>query len=258
MRISAFFIPFFSLLAGAAGFYLRLMERWDVFDHRTGLPERGAGLTIALISFTIAFLVFILVFSISTSRRHKVPRGFENAFGTDPLTYPLIFTLIGVVWLAGTLMNFFELRSSGVLQSTDIYFTALSAMAAVSVALFAIEMYQDSRRKTTFALSIVPTLFMCFWLILIYRQNASNPVLLDYSYQCLAIIASALGFYFTSGFLYEKPAPGCAIFSYYTSIFFCFITLADNHPLSIRLIYAALIAVNIIHSSMLLRNLRKR
>ena len=119
-------------------------------------------------------------------------------------------------------------------------------------------MFQDSRRKAPFALSVVPTLFVCFWLILMYRQNASNPVLLDYIYKCLALVTSALSFYFTSGFLYGKPAPGKAIFTYFAAIYFCTVTLADDHPLSIKIIYFAMIAVNIVHSSMLLKNLKRK
>jgi len=260
MRISSFFVPFFSLLAGAAGFYLRLMERWDVFvyDGRFWIPERNATVTILLIILTSVFLLLIAMFAISAARKHKAPRGFENAFGTDPISYPFMFTVIGLVWLSGTLMHFFNLRSTDSLQTIDIYFTVLSALSAISVAFFAIEMYQDARRKSTFALSVVPTIFACFWLILIYQANASNPSLLDYCYQSLAIITTALAFYYTSGFLYGKPAPGFSIFTYYASIFFCFVTMADNHPVSIRIIFASFIAINMIHSSMLLKNLRRK
>ena len=249
-------MPFLSLLAGAAGFYLRLVELMNVFDIRTGLPERGAAITIGLLALCAAFLIFALLFSIKVGVKYKSPGKFENAFGTDPLTYPFALSVIGVIWLGATVKYFIDINSVRALLTSELCFSVLSALAAISVAFFAIEMYQDPRRKMTFALSIIPTLFMCFWLILLYKQNAANPVLLSYCYECLAIIASALGFYFTSGFVYNKPAPGKAVFTYFAAIFFCFITLADNHSLTIRLIFAALIAVNITYSSMLIRNLR--
>jgi len=258
MRISAFFVPFFALLAGVGGFYLRLSELWNVFDARSGLPERGAATTIWLLALAAVYLLAIFIFALFASMKHKAPQGFENAFGTDPIAYPVLFILIGIAWLTGTMMYFFELNSSGTLEMIDIYFIALSALSAISTAVFAIEMYQDSRRKSPFALSIVPTVFMCFWLILLYRQNASNPVLLSYGYECLAIVFAALSFYFTSGFLYGKPAPGKSIFAYYAAIFFCLVTMADDHPVSIRVIYAAIIAASTIHSSMLIRNLESK
>ena len=256
MRISAIFMPFFGLLAGAAGFYLRLAELISVFDRITGLPERWAGLTIGLIALSAAFLIFAALFSVRAGLKYKSPAGFENAFGTDPLTYPFAFCIIGIVWFGATVKSFIDQNAVNALVGGELYFTILSALSAISVAFFAIEMYQDPRRKMTFALSIVPTLFMCFWLILLYKQNAANPTLLSYCYQCLAIIASALGFYFTSGFVYNKPAPGKTIFFYLAAIYFCFVTLADAHSTPVRIIFACLIAMNVTYSSMLIRNLR--
>ena len=258
MRLSSVFMPFFALIAGAVGFYLRLMELMNVFDIHTGLPARGSGITIALIAMSALFLLLVLVFCIRAADKHTSPPGFENAFGTDPLTYPFAFSVIGLVWLGATIKQFIDVNAAGALLPSELCFLILSALAAISVAFFAIEMYQDPRRKMTFALSIVPTLFMCFWLVLIYKQNAANPVLLSYCYQCLAVIATALGFYFTSGFVYSKPAPGKTVFFYLAAIYFGFVTLADGHGLTIRLIFAAIIAMNVTYSSMLIRNLRKK
>ena len=258
MRVSAFFVPFIVLLTAVAGFYLRLSERLNVFDPVTGLPQYNAATTIWLIMLSSIFVVAIIVYAIITSLRNKAMEGFENAFGTDPLAYPIIFTLVGIAWIVGTYMYFAELNSAGALTSIDIYFIIFSAITAISVTFFAIEMYQDSRRKAPYLLSVVPTLFMCFWLILMYRQNASNPILLSYVYQCIAIVACALSFYFTAGFLYGKPAPGKSIAAYYTAIYFCAVTLADDHPISIKVIFCALIVANLVHSTMLLKNLQSK
>jgi len=256
LRISSVFIPFFALLAGAGGFYLRLTELLTVFDRRTGLAERGAGVTIALICLTAVFVLLAFVFALRAAVKHKAPEGFENAFGTGALAYPFIFALIGIVWLGATVKQFIDLNALDSYPAIQTYFLILSAISAISVTLFAIEMYRDPRRKVIFTLSIVPTIFMCFWLILLYRQNATNPVLLSYAYQCLAVIAAALGFYFTSGFVYNKPAPGKAIFTYLAAIYFCFVTLADDNSLGIKLIFAAIITANVIFASMLIRNLK--
>lgn len=250
-------MPFFTLVAGATGFYLRLVELMDVFDEN-GLPQRGAGITYALIAVSVAVLVVITIFSIFAVAKHKAPVGFENAFGTDPLAYPISFSLIGIVWFVATIMRFIELRAVQPLPTIELIFMILSALSAISITLFAIEMYQNPRSKTKFALSLMPSLFMCFWLIFLYRQNASNPVLLSYCYEVLAIITAALGFYFTSGFVYNKSAPGKAIFSYSAAIYFCFVTLADKNPISIKLIIGAMIGLNVVHVSMLIRNLKWR
>jgi len=258
MRIAAFFMPLFALISGAVGYYLRLTELMNVIETRTGLPVRGAQETYMLIAVSGAFLLLTLVFCIHSSVKRQSPGGFENAFGTDPLTYPFSFSIIGLVWLGATIKHFLDFNATGSLPMIEIYFSVLSALSAVAVAFFAVEMYQDPRRKSTFALSIVPTIFMCFWLIVMYRQNATNPVLLKYAYQCLAIIVSALAFYYTSGFVYNKPAPGKTIFCYFAAIYFCFVTLADNHSLPVKIIFIAIIAMNVVYSSKLLRQMRRK
>ncbi|MCL2152549.1 MAG: hypothetical protein FWH57_06270 [Oscillospiraceae bacterium] len=256
MRLSSVFMPFFTFVAGAAGFYIRLMELVNAFDEETGLPRRGADITNALIAVSIVFLLFILIFSIRVAVKHKSENGFENAFGTYPVAIPIVFTLIGAIWIGATVMYYMNLNVTGPIPATELVFLILSAFSAISVAFFAVEMFQDPQRKTKFTLSVVPSLFVCYWLIIIYRQNAANPVLLSYCYQCLAVIASALGFYYTSGFVYGKLAPGKAVFCYFSAVYFSFVTLADKHALSIKIIFAALIAVNTIHASRLIKNLR--
>jgi len=258
MRISSFLLPFFTILAGIGGYYLRLSERLNVFDAVTGLPDRNAATTFWLIVLSCVLVAGVLIFSIRVAARHKALSGFENAFGTDPFAYPVVFAFIGVIWLIGTFLYFFGLNLNELFSISDMLFMAFSAIASVSVTLFAIFMYQDSRRNSLYALSIAPTVFICFWLVLLYKENASNPILLSYVYQSTALVATALCFYFTSGFLYGKPAPGKAVFAYYTSIYFCIVTLADGHPFGVNMIIVAIIAMNIVHSFMLLRNLQSK
>ena len=258
MRISAFLMPLFSILAGIAGFLFRRSEHLNVIDAISGLPIRGAGETFGLFAYSLIFIAIVLVFSIIASIKHKALQGFESAFGTDPIAYPVIFVLIGMLWIAGTYLYVINLASNRDIAVDDIMFITFSTLSAVSVTFFAIEMYQDSRRNAPYALSVVPTLFLCFWLVMVFRENATNPVLISYSYQSLAIVFSALGFYFTAGFLYGKPAPGRAIFAYNLAIFFGIITLADDHPFGIVLLIYAIIAAHVVYSVMLIKNLQRK
>ena len=251
-------MPLIALVSGAAGFFLRLNELNNIFDAKTGLPERGAAETHTLIAVSAAFLLIVIVFSIIVSVRRTSYRRFENAFGTDPLSYPFTFAAIALVWLGATAKHIFDQFAIEPLPMIELYFSGLSAVAAISVAVFAVEMYQDPRRKMTFAMSIVPTIFTCFWLGIMYRDNASNPILLKYVYQCLAIIASALAFYFTSGFVYNKPAPGKTLFFYFAAIYFCFVTLADGHAITIKIIFSAILAMNVVYSAKLIRHLHPK
>jgi len=257
MRVSAFLLPLFSILAGIGGFLFRRSEHINVFDVITGLPVRDAPV-FGLAIYSLIFVIIVVVFAVRASIKHKALDGFESAFGTDPLLYPVIFVLIGMLWIAGTYLHFANIAGNREISVDDILFITFSALSAISVTFFAIEMYQDSRRNAPYALSVVPTLFLCFWLILVFRDNSTNPTLISYSYQSLAIVASALGFYFTAGFLYGKPAPGRAIFAYNSAIFFSIITLADDHSFGITLLIYAIISANVVYSVMLIRNLQRK
>jgi hypothetical protein len=152
-------------------------------------------------------------------------------------------------------MHFLSVRTSEYMQNAEIYFAILSALAAISLMLFAIEIFKDPKQKLKFVLSIIPPLFMCFWILSLYRQNAANPVLLTYVYHFLALVSSLLGFYSTSGFVFGKSSPGKTIFFCLAAIYFCFTTLADPHAVGIRVIFGLLIAVNTVNSAMLIRRL---
>ena len=251
-------MPIFALLAGAAGCYLRFTELINVFDIITGLPEKWHKITLSLIALAAFFLLICLVFSARVGAKYASPKGFENAYGTESLAYPFVFTLFGLLWLGATIKHFMEANSSNSLTASDMYFVVLSGLAALAALLFAIEIYQDPKRRTALVLSVIPILFMCFWLILLYKQNATNPILLSYCYYCLAIIATTLSFYYTAGFVFNKASPGRAIFIYLASIFLCFVTIADDHPLSIRLMLLAVMCINTVYSMMLIRNLEKK
>ncbi|MCL2223089.1 MAG: hypothetical protein FWC20_06095 [Oscillospiraceae bacterium] len=255
MKILAVLVPLYAILAGLGGFLLRSRELANVFDPITGLPGRGALTTAVLIAFTLANLLAIGVFSAYIAAKRKPPTGFENTFGADPIFYPILFVLIGIVWLVGTYLIFDSLRLAGELSLSYMYFLILSGLAAICVSVFAIEMFQDCRRKASYALSLVPTVFLCFWLIISYIENATNPVLISYVYRIFAIATAALAFYFTSGFIYNKSAPGKAIASYYASIYFSAVTLADDIHIGQKLIFAAIIAASLIHLSVMLRHL---
>ena len=258
MRITSILIPFIVLIVGVAGFMMRMIELASAFDPVTGLPERDALITTILIGFSIIVFLVAIIFAISTTVRFKVSNDYDNAFGTDSFAYPAIYTAIGTIWLVATIVYFLELYSLGDIESLFQIFAIASSLSAISLIIFAIEVYKNPRRKFLSLLSIIPTLFMCYWLILIYRDNASNPVLLSYAYMCLAIVFSSIGLYFSSGFAIGKTVIGKAIVGYIGATYFCMVTLADDISMSLKLIIGAIAFMNLFNLSSLIRNLQRK
>jgi hypothetical protein len=254
MRKSAVIIPFIALIAGAVGFYLRRIELENVFDG-LGLPVRGASETLVLILVSCAFVLFALICSVFIGLKRSSPHGYENAFGTNTVLYPIFSFLVGIIWLAATVTHFLQINASEYSTNSNIYFAILSALAAISFMLFSIEIFKDPKQKLKLVLSIIPSLFICFWILSMYRENAANPVLLGYVYHFFALVFSLLGFYMTSGFVFDKSSPGRTVFVCLLAIFFCFTTLADPHAAGLRVILALLIAINAVNAAMLIRRL---
>jgi len=258
MRITSFFIPVIVFIVGVLGFALRLTELASVFDPVSGLPERNALITLVLIGFSTLIFLVAFIFAVSTSVRYVVSADYDDAFGTDSFAYPAIYTALCTIWLVATVVYFLELFSLGDMALIDKVFTIASSLSAIFLMIFAIEVYKNPRRKFLALLSIVPTLFMCFWLILIYMDNASNPVLLGYAYKCLAFVFCSLGLYFSTGFSIGKPVIGKAILSYTGATYFCMITLADDYSLSIKLIIGTIAIMNLFNLGSLIRNLQRK
>ena len=254
MRKYAVIVPSLALIAGVFGFFLRRRELDTVFV--TGLPTRGAGVTSGLIILSVAVLFIGFIFSIAVRVKYESPQGFENAFGVRSVAYPSFFMVIGLIWFIAAVMHFSESDPAEAL--VEMYFSLLAGLSAISSVFFAVEVYKNPNRKLKHGLSVVPTLFTCFWLILLYRRNASNPILLIYVYHCLALIASTVSFYLYAGFVFNKSTPGKTIFFCIASIFFCIVTLADEHTFWARVIFAIIIAINFVHGTMLLRNLEHK
>jgi len=258
MRLSAFFMPLFTLIFGILGYRLRLSEQHNVFDSATGLPMHGATTTYALFALTALFLLVVFIFILCAVIRNKSSYRFDLAFGTSSLIYVLVSSVIGAAWGVGTYFYFLELNAENMLSAATVAYIVLSALTALAVIALSLEVFRVTHRRTPYYLCIIPIIFMCFWLILIYSENASNPILLSYAYQIVAIVTTALSFYFTACFVYGKIVTGRALLSYFTSIYFCMVTLADGHPTGVNVVLIAIVAYCTVHSFALIRNLKSR
>jgi len=257
MKKFAVIMPMFIIFVGLNGLYLRYLELANVFDDM-GLNQLGAPVSIVLLVLTAVVIAVLFAFSLYARNSHKASDDFTNAFGTASVVYPISLSLAAIVWVGATIMHFISTNPHTIQLNADLVFTILSILAAVSVMIFSVEVYKDPRRKIVKSWIIAPILFSTFWLGLMYRENVANPILLSYAYYALALIFSVLSFYYLSGFIFHKPSVSKLIFVSFSSIYFCFVTLADPHTIWIRLILIAIIVYNLVHISMLINYLMRK
>lgn len=96
---------------------------------------------------------------------------------------PLLAAAVAVLWVLGLcsgiclfILSLAQLRSSPVSRRTGMYLT-------------------------------IPMFWLCLDLIMLYHENSGNPILSEYSYALLLVIALMISFYSIAGFLFSsKPS----------------------------------------------------
>jgi hypothetical protein len=187
------------------------------------------------------------------------------AYAPDAAPFTIdLFTLSvliagGVMWLAGSVAGLFAAYGTAASRSySDMIFALLSALSALSVMRLARGAYVGRVGGVDRFLSVIPPLFFSYWLIRLYMANASNPVILIYGYECLAVAAAAMCFYFLSGCVYGKFEPGKTVFCLIMTVFLCGTVSADAFTLPERLALGASLLIALANISPFIRRLTKK
>lgn len=268
MRKSAVVIPLAALLAGAIGFIIRQMEVNTGFDSATGFAKRDFQVTNILIGLSVLVIVLAAVFALLASRKYKAENDYTKAFAPKGFVYIALSFILGIGWLAADVLYFIEKRAAALSDAMalpapgvnviDYIFVFLAAVTAVSLLLMARSAYRGHGGSELIAFSVAPSIFFCFWLIILYKDNAANPVLLSYCYQCLAIAAATLSAYFSAGFVFKKSVTGKTLFSFLLTIFFCAVVLADHVILPIKLFFGVTMLFQLMNTVVFIRNLKRK
>ena len=183
-----------SFSAGVGGFLLRRQELASVFDPG-GLAEKNAPVTLAIIAMIAAVIAISIVCGVMAAKKYSMPEGYFKAF--EPLSSAgvIISLIAGLAVIAGAVMFYFDLPAGIPVSPGSLAFIALAAAAGISFAVLAIGAKIKKTGASMCLCGIIPSLFTCLWLIIVYRENNTNPVLLDFYLLCVALYFAALSFY---------------------------------------------------------------
>jgi hypothetical protein len=255
MRKSAAVIPVFALVAGAFGFIIRQMEVNTAFESASGFAKRNALPTTMLIALSGIVIILAVLFAILAMTKFKAENDFSKAFAPKGFLYIGAVFILSLGWLAADVLYFFEKRT--VITVVDIIWIFLAAVTAFSFVFLARGAYKGRGGTELLLFSVIPPIFFCYWLIILYKDNAANPVLLSYCYQCLAIAAAALSFYFSAGFVYKKSVTARSLVSFLVTVYFCAVVLADNIILPLKIMFAVTLILQFVNAFIFIRNLKR-
>ncbi len=252
MRKLAVGLPACTIILAAVAGYIRKTEIDTVFDLVSGLTH-SAPVTYILAALSVFSALVIFFFSLSFRSRKPEP-GFENAFKIKTLLVPVIsFLLFAMMILAAFLYYDYVKKNMDSIIADGILalFAALSGIAFLTISI------NSYRRKSGPELPLcwfVIVIFICYWLIMTYKQKAADPVLLDYVYDALALCSAALAAYYITGFCYNRGSLPKTLFFANMTVYLCIIAFIGTSPVAVKLFYVFTITVMLINSLILLKN----
>ena len=237
MQNEAYKITGFAAVMAAVGFLLRWLQGMNIYDEETGLANRTAGVNFALIALCL-FTVLMLVFWVWRLRRYKASLSYRALDGKS-FVAPVLAILCTVIMVAAGLLMLLhagEYSSPGLRRVLGL-FTVLSGFGPAVLVIDAAKDHKEFLRRL---FSVLLVLHACLFLVTVYKENASNPVVWSFCMEILALCASVMAFYYLAGYQYEEPKPWSCLLTVFLGLFFCAVCVIDDHSTADMLLYAAL------------------
>lgn len=242
-------VPAAVLLLGLLGAFVRRVELRTAFDE-AGLPRRGAAVSIALIMLTVLAVVIAVAVAVA-ARGYETGEGYRRAF---PIRGYLTFAVMALIGIAVIVCAVLLIRAdtellglTGMARWVFVGFLGLCGFGMTTMAYSAYTL-----RETSFLQlgSVMPALLYCYWMVACYRENAGNPVLLEYCYSCVAFAVGSLGFFYSAGFAFGRKSLTGTLAMNIVSIFLLPVAAADPAPLALKvplILSAVYVTVNTVN-----------
>lgn len=215
------------VLAGVCGAVLRGMSLLHGYEADTGLPVKGYRPAVLLIALTVVVLVTVVL----TGRfgfQNRSVWSFEQMYGNMPMLFRFIGMLCGLgtagicTWglysLSDQLAEQAAVLGDQILLPGRIIVIATSAawilgiLSGLCMLLICSRGSKPATRLTGLCCTI-PMFWCCLDLIMVYHENSGNPVLSDYTYLLLLIIAVMAAFHSMGTYLYSAQGNGARWFA---------------------------------------------
>lgn len=216
-----------SVILGALCILLRWLQTMNVIEEETGLPMQGAALS-WILAVVVAVAVAIIWFLSRQLLRDYASTEPELALADPPQALNGALVLVGFVTLVGSAVLFF---SGG---NIFVRIAALLGILSAPALMFYTSLPHWGGLGAF--LSLLPVFFFCYWLVVIYREFARDPVLWSYALLVLSVSALLLAAYRLCGYLFYRAKPVKAVFACCAAPIFSLSILTDSINIGIRLI----------------------
>lgn len=248
------FLPLLALLGGGVGFALRLWQFFSGFDEETQLFRSGLPATWALLALMAALTVLFLLLS----RGNAAPVDYAQAFYCPSAGYMTLMAAGGFVLLASAALGVLEGMGQLTLSSAKPIMMLLTAILAVPAGLAALMLGKGNYRGPL--PQIHPLLAALFaylplpWIVEVYQNSSRQPETMLYLFPLLAVIATALAFYYGVCFAFDCGRPRLCLFFSLMGVVLLLTALADRPSLFHAALSLGCVLLLLAQSYSLIRN----
>ena len=214
--------------------YIRRSELRAI-ERAAGFVEKGGWETPVMWLLSAAVLIFALAMGLAVRKKNS-PEAYRKAFQARRYGGFAVTALSGFAALAGAVLFVINRRDFSIDGVAMWVFAALAVGTGLAIVAMSLCQFTQKEGPGLLLWSVVPALFYCYWMVLIYRDNASNPTIEAYCFQCFAFAAAAVGFYYTAGFAYGRRKPGASVTVGILSVYLMIVTLADAYTAGLKLV----------------------
>ena len=255
MQKNAMTITLSTLVMGIFGAFLRWLQNVGIYEQDTGLAIRGAGISAAVLIFTLLVLALQIGIACFWLRETNRLQSAEEAFHTDRILPILLGWLCCAVYAVGGIMLMFSAGSTAM----PVMQRLLGAFAIVAGVCFPFLpsriKYEGASQLGKQVTSSLLSLFFCFWLVYSYRSGAQVPSLWTYAPEIVALSAGALAFYYVCGWCFGRVRPKISLIMLQFAAFLCIAVLPDDRNRAVTLLLIAAAAMLLMLEYLFVNNL---
>jgi hypothetical protein len=200
------------ILMGLAGGAVRALELRYVYDAALGLPKPWHPITLALIALTAVAAAASFLLALKNNFNADTRGG---GFAGARLSLVLAALILACASIA-------DVAGSDDWTLSRLVLSGLGLLAALLLVLMTKNTYA---KMTNGMFSTVTVFWASFWFLLMFANNAGNPVIGTFWYEFMGVLFSLLSFYFFSGFHFNRPRPRLLAFALGMGVYFTLVSI---------------------------------
>lgn len=209
-KVLIWVIPALALVFGGVGALVYRAFLRAAIEPDTALLIPGMTVTYALIGVSVLAAVTLAV--LAALSRGTYPDSYGHSFYAPHLLPLAAAVIAGGLLVAAGILAVMDYATRADEQLSRLILGVLMVPTGVMLEEIARRNYRGEAQKGRLSGALLlPGYSTCVWLIHAYQAHTANPVVLDYVFLLLGIVAAILAFYYQAAFSFEGPKPGRAV-----------------------------------------------